>query len=90
MQLLQIPSIQETLEHFTIYSLDVSKCNSVFELLVEFKRVKYIRIEWGSEDDDKDEDKLVEWKLKVKKFYQTMNKKHSRTDIDIRYKYIHC
>ena len=40
MPLLQMPSIQETLEHFTIERLDISKCTSVIELLVEFKRIK--------------------------------------------------
>ena len=44
MSLLQMSSIQETLEHFEIDNLDIFKCTSVIELLVEFKRIKSVRI----------------------------------------------
>ena len=44
MQLLQIPSIQETLEHFDIQQLFILKYTSVAELLVEFKRIKTVTI----------------------------------------------
>ena len=79
MQLLQMPSIQETLEHFDILKLDISKCIFVIDLLVEFKRIKTIRIEWKYSKDDK----LEELKLAIKKFEKKLIKKHPEIDIDI-------
>ena len=44
MLLLQIPSIQDSLEHFYIRFLDISKCTSVIDMLFEFNRIKKIEI----------------------------------------------
>ena len=81
MQLLKIPSIQETLEHFTIERLDISRCTSVFELLVQFKRLKTIEIIWEYSEDDK----LEECKQKIEQFKKNMRKKHSEIEIQIDY-----
>ena len=80
--ILQIPSIQETLEHFTIYKLDIFKCTSIIELLVEFKRIKAIEIFWYYSYDDK----LKELKLEIKQFKRKLKKKHSEIEIEINYK----
>ena len=82
MQLLQMPSIQETLEIFTIYSLNIFKCTSIAELLVEFKRIKTITIEWLHSLND---DKLEEWKLEIEQFENKLKEKHSEIEIDIYY-----
>ena len=82
MPLLQIPSIQETLEEFIINDLDIFKCTSVVELLVEFKRIKYIEIWWVHSLND---DELEEWKLKIKQFEEKLRKKHSNIKIRIVY-----
>ena len=81
MTLLQIPSIQETLEHFTIDFLDNSKYTSVFELLVEFKRIKRIKIGICYSKDDKFE----ELKKEIKQFEKKLRKKHSENEIYIDY-----
>ena len=85
MSLLQMTSIQETLEDVTIISLDIFKCTSVFELLAEFKRINVIRIGWSYDDCN---DEVKEWKLKIKQFEEEMKKKNSEIyiDIDIDYK----
>ena len=80
MQLLQMPSIQETLEHFDILKLDISKCTSVIDLFVEFKRINTIRIEWKYSKDDK----LEELKIAIKKFKKKLRKTHPEIEIDIR------
>ena len=82
MQLLKIPLIQETLEHFTIERLDISRCTSVFELLVEFKRIKTIEIIW---DYFKNDDEFEEWKLEIEQFKENIKKKHSEIEIKIDY-----
>ena len=79
MQLLQMPSIQETLEHFRISNLDALECTSVFELLVEFKRIKTIKIEWEYSDDDK----IEELKQEIQKFKKELRKKYSEIEINI-------
>ena len=84
MRLLQMSPIQETLEDFTIYDLDISECTSVVELLVEFESIKTIKIVFYFNDDDK----LEEWKLKIEQFEKIMKKKHSEIYIDINYQYI--
>ena len=86
MKLLKIPSIQETLEHFNIYDLYILKCASVFELLVEFKRIKTIWIVWQySKADNNDE--LEEWQMEIKQFDKKMKKKHSEIKIKFDYEY---
>ena len=82
MSLLKIPSIQETLEHFKIYNLDISKCTSVIDLFVGFKRIKRIEIFWYY---SKDEDKLEELKLEIEQFKRKLRKKHSEIQINIDY-----
>ena len=82
MQLLQMPSIQETLEIFTIYSLNIFKFTSIAELLIDFKRIKTITIEWLHSLND---DKLEEWKLKIEQFENKLKEKHSEIEIDIYY-----
>ena len=83
MQLLQIPSIQGTLEHLIIYFLDICKCTSVIDLFVEFKRIKTIRILYW--EYSKDEDKLEELKLEIEQFKRKLKKKHSEIKININY-----
>ena len=85
MSLLQIPSIQETLDDFTIYDLDISECTSVVKLLVEFERIKTVKIEWLHSLDD---DEFEEWKLKIKQFEKILKKKHSQIHIYIGYRKI--
>ena len=82
MSLLQTPSIQQTLEHFDISQLDISKCTSVIDLLVEFKRINIVRIGCYYYDDG-----LDEWKQKIEQFKEIMKKKHSEIDIKIYTKY---
>ena len=82
LSLLQIPSIQETLEHFRINNLDISKCTSVVDLLVEFKRINIVRIGCYYYDDG-----LDEWKQKIEQFKEIMKKRHSEIDIKIDTKY---
>ena len=53
MSLLQMASIQETLEHFKIKHLHISKLASVLYLLDEFNRINSIRIIWKYYEDDK-------------------------------------
>ena len=84
MQLLQMPSIQETLEYFRINNLDIFKCTSVVEQLNEFKRIKRIEIFWWH-SKNVDEDKLEEWKLEIRQFEKKLKKKHSEINISI-----HC
>ena len=86
MQLLQIISIQETLEHFSINSLDMLDCTSVTELLFEFKRIKTIEIIWHYLSNEYEDDELEEWKLEIKQFNKKMKMKHSQIDIYIRYR----
>ena len=74
-------SIQETLEHFIIYSLDIFKCISVVEQLVEFKRIKTIRIECYYSNDDK----VEELKLDIKQFEKILKKKRSEIEIYLGY-----
>ena len=81
MSFLQIVSIQETLEHFIIYSLYIFKCISVVEQLVEFKRIKAIRIECYYSNDDKFE----ELKLDIKQFEKKLKKKCSEIEIYLGY-----
>ena len=76
-----MPSIQETLEDFRIEKLDFSKCTSVFDLLVEFKRIKTITIKWNHDDNNDEEEE--EWELKTKQFEEEMKKKHPKIDIYI-------
>ena len=79
MSLLQIPSIQETLEHIYIENQDISLCTSAFELLVEFKSIKTVKIiRYYSKDD-----KLEEWKLKINQFEEILKKKHPKINIYI-------
>ena len=85
MQLLQIPSIQENLEHLGIDYLDFSKCTSVINLLAEFKRIKRIEIEWFYNDNN---DEVKEWKQKIKQFNKKMKKKHLEIEISIDYQEI--
>ena len=80
MTLLQIPSIQETLEHFTISELDILGCISVAELLVEFKRIKTVTIRWLRYYKA---DKIEELKQKIQKFKKELRKKHSEIEISI-------
>ena len=80
MQLLQIPSIQETLEHLYIYSLNIFECTSVIELLVEFKRIKTVKINLHY---SKDKDKIEELKQKIEQFKKELRKKHSEIEISI-------
>ena len=80
MTLLQIPSIQETLEHFDIHGLDILGCTSIFELLVEFKRIKTVEIGLRYTKDD---DKLEELKQKIQKIKKEVRKKHSEIEISI-------
>ena len=80
MSLLQMPSIQETLEHFEIDNLDIFKCTFVIELLVEFKRIKSVRINWLHSLND---DELDEWKVKIEHFEEILKKKHSDIEINI-------
>ena len=80
MQLLQIPSIQETLEHLYINLLDIFECISVAELLVEFKRIKTVTI--GCLLKYKT-DKIEELKQKVPKNKKELRKKHSEIEISI-------
>ena len=80
MQLLQIPSIQETLEHLYIYSLNIFECTSVIELLVEFKTIKTVKILLHY---SKDEDKIEELKQKIEQFKKELRKKHSEIEISI-------
>ena len=82
MQLLQIPSIQETLEHFDIQQLDIFGCTSVAELLVKFKRIKTVKIEYLSYSEA---DKIEEIKQKIQKFKKELRKKHSEIEIFISY-----
>ena len=82
--LLKTPSIQETLEHFNIYKLDIFEYISVIELLVEFKRIKTIEILFWEYSED---DKLGELKLKIEQFEKKLRKKHSEIDIDIIYEH---
>ena len=81
MLLLRMPSIKETLEHLSIYRLDISKCTSVIELLLEFKRIKSIRIYWHYNTND-DVDEIEEWKLKIEQFEEKLKNKHSEIEID--------
>ena len=81
MSLLHTPSVQETLEHFRIEKLDIYKCSSVIDLLVEFKRIKTIIIEW----DYNARDKIKQWKQKIRQFEEIMWKKHSKIWISIEY-----
>ena len=81
-ELLQMPSIQETLEHFRIKSSNIFSCTSVIELLVELKKIKKIRIEWGYYKNVED-NKVDEWKLKIEQFETKLKKKHSQIEIDI-------
>ena len=80
MQLLQIPSIQETLEHLYIYSLNIFECTSVIELLVEFKTIKTVKILLHY---SKDEDKIEELKQKIEQFKKELRKKHSEIEISL-------
>ena len=80
MQLLQIPSIQETLEHLYINSLNIFECTSVIELLVEFKTIKTVKILLHY---SKDEDKLEELKQKIEQFRKELRKKHSEIEISL-------
>ena len=80
MQLLQIPSIQETLEHLYIQQLDISECTSVIELLVEFKTIKTVKINLHY---SKDEDKIEELKQKIEQFKKELRKKHSEIEISL-------
>ena len=80
--LLQMSSTQETLEHFRIFFLDISKCTYVVGLLAEFKRIKTIKITWNY---SKYNDKLEEWKLKIEQFKEILKIKHSHIEIDIKY-----
>ena len=88
MQLLQMTSIQETLEHFRIKRLRISKCTPVIDILVEFKRIKAISITCNYSKDD-EESQLEEWKLKTKQFENKMKKKHSEIEIYIDYQKIY-
>ena len=72
-ELLQMPSIQETLEHFDIERLDISKCTSVVRLFLEFKRIKSIEIRLYSDDNN---DEVEEFKLKIEQFEGEIKKKH--------------
>ena len=83
MKLLQIPSIQETLEHVFITQLYISICTSVIDLLVEFKRIKTVRINLLYNDVDE----IEEFKQKILKFMKELRKKHSEIQID---NYIGC
>ena len=78
-QLLQIASIQETLEDFRIEDLDASIYTSAVDLLVELKRIKTIWIRWMY----KSFDELEEWKPKIKQFKKKLRMKHSEIEIDI-------
>ena len=80
MQLLQMPSIQETLEHFRIHNLVISKCTSVIGLLVEFKRIKTVTISrrYSAKDG-----KLEELILEIQQFKKELRKKHSEIKICI-------
>ena len=75
--------IQETLESFTIDWLDISNCPSVVELLIEFKRIKTIRVRWHHSNYENDA--IEEYRLKIWQFEQKLKKKHSEINI-----YIHC
>ena len=81
MQLLKIPSIQETLEHFDIQHLDNFEFTSVAELLVEFKSIKTVKILWKYFKDDK----LEEIELEIEQFKKKLRKRHSEIDINICY-----
>ena len=81
MSLLQIPSIQETLEHFRISHLNIFKCTSVVGLIVEFKRIKTVKVLWDYSKNEKYE----EFKQKIQKFEKELRKKHSEIDISIIY-----
>ena len=81
MLLLQIPSIQDSLEHFYIRFIDISKCTSVIDMLFEFNRIKKIEIKWGYSKDDK----LGELYREIKQSERKMRKKHSEIEIDIKY-----
>ena len=81
--LLQTHSIQKTLEHFSIYNLDVSKCTDVIKLFDEFKRIKTIKIIYHfPEDEDKNEE-IKELKMKMKQLEDKMKQKHSEIKINI-------
>ena len=80
MTLLKISSIQETLEHFDIVELDILGCISVAELLVEFKRIKTVKI--GCLLKYKT-DKIEELKMKIQKIKKELRKKHSEIEISI-------
>ena len=81
--LLQMPSIQETLEHFEINNLYLSKCSSVVELLIEFKRIKKVEIRWSCIKNYVGDDKLEECKLEFEQFVKKLKEKHSEIEIKI-------
>ena len=81
MSLLQTPSIQGTLEHFSISHLDMFKCTSVIDMLVEFNRIKTVKIYWGYSENDN----FKKLKLEIKQFEKKLKKKHSEIQISINY-----
>ena len=84
MSLLQMASIQETLDNFIIYELNIFKCTSVVDLLVEFKKIKTTVI-YFSPFTNIDKDKLEELKQEIWQFEKKLKKKHSEIEISI-----HC
>ena len=84
-----MPSVQKTLEHFTIDRLDIFKCTSVVELFIEFKRAKTLKITclYFDNEDEENDDKLAKLKLNIKQSEEKLNKTHSKIKIDIRYEF---
>ena len=79
MPLLQLPSIQENLEHFETNERDIFECSSIFELLVEFKRIKTVKIFI----DYYNKDIIERLKQKIQKFKKELREKHSEIEISI-------
>ena len=77
MSLLQMSSIQKTLEHFEIKHLHISKLVSVLYLLSEFNRIKTVKIIWKYYKDDK----LEELKPEIQQMRRKLSEKHLEVEI---------
>ena len=85
MKLLQIPSIQETLEHLFINCFYIFDRTSVIELLFELKAIKTLKIAYSEDIENYDNyEKLI---LEIEQFEEKLKKKHPKTEILIYYKY---
>ena len=82
--LLKTHSIQETLEHFSIYNLGLSKCTDVIKLFDEFKRIKTITIIYHHPEADDGNKEIEEQKLNMEQLVDKMKQKHSKIEINIR------